>query len=229
MAKIKYSALVSEMSGKLNGSVMAKNRSGNYVRTKITPVNPQTPAQVAARNRLSFFSSAWKGLTQGQRDAWNGSVDDWTKTNIFGDSIKPSGQNLYVAVNSNIQNGGGSPLVLPPQKVGVDALSAFSVANDISDLEIELTFAPTPVPANHALVVEATAGMSAGISYMKNKFRQIAVLPATTATGVNVWTQYVAKFGTPTAGQKFGVRCKLINITTGEVSLALSFQDIFNA
>ena len=49
MAKVLFSALISDMRNKLNGSVFAKNRGGSYLRTKVTPVNPQTVAQVHKR------------------------------------------------------------------------------------------------------------------------------------------------------------------------------------
>lgn len=226
MAKIKYSALVSEMSGKLNGSVMARNRSGNYVRTKTTPVNPQTDFQVAVRNRLAGFSAGWRGLTAQARAAWNSAVSDWTKTNIFGDIVRPSGQNLYIAVNSNIQNAGGVALTMPPNKVGADSLVEISVTADVVAGTMTLDFDPAAVPAGHVMMVEATAPLSAGISYMKNRFRQIAILPAATASGADIYTAYVEKFGEPTAGKKIGVRAKFITIATGEVSLPLSAETI---
>lgn len=229
MAKIKYSALVTGMSGKLNGSVMARNRAGSYVRNKTTPVNPQTDYQVAVRNRLAGQSAQWRGLTEFQRQSWIEAVDDWSNTNIWGDLVKPTGQNLFIKVNTSILNAGGSVLSLPPNKVGAEPVTEFSATNDISDSELILTFATAPVPANHALVVEATAGVSAGISYMKNRYRQISVLPATTATGENVFSDYVAKFGTPEAGKKVGLRVRMVNILTGETSLPLSTTIIWTA
>ena len=42
MAKILTTAIVADIRNKLNGSVFSKNRYGAYVRTKVTPVNPQT-------------------------------------------------------------------------------------------------------------------------------------------------------------------------------------------
>ena len=42
MAKIKMTAIVADMRNKLNGSVFSRNRGGAYIRTKVTPINPQT-------------------------------------------------------------------------------------------------------------------------------------------------------------------------------------------
>lgn len=229
MAKIKYSALVSDMRNKLNGSVLSKNRYGSYMRNKVTPVNRNTPSQLAVRNRLSALSSQWRSLTQTQREAWSGAVSDWTGTNIFGDIVKPTGQTLFIKVNANLLNVSASQVTMPPAKVGTPAISGFSFTAQQTAPELKLTFAPTPVPANTAMIVEATDMLSAGISSMDNKFRQIAVLPATTATGEDVLVAYTAKFGTLVAGKKIGVRVKFINTVTGEASLPASAQVIIAA
>ena len=44
MAKIKFGMMMTDASGKLGGQVFSKNRGGSYVRTKVTPTNPQTAA-----------------------------------------------------------------------------------------------------------------------------------------------------------------------------------------
>ena len=55
--KIKYSALVMGVSGKLNGSVGATNKGGAYLRNKGVVSNPNTPAQAAVRSRFGSLSS----------------------------------------------------------------------------------------------------------------------------------------------------------------------------
>ena len=101
MAKVKFSALISEMRNKLNGSVFARNRGGAYLRTKVTPTNPMTIAQVQARSLLTSFSQAWRGLTEDQRQAWLSVVDQWSRTDVFGDVVNPSGSTLYIRLNIN--------------------------------------------------------------------------------------------------------------------------------
>lgn len=229
MAKIKFSALVSEVRGKLNGSVLSKNRYGSYMRNKVTPVNPQTDSQVSARSVLSQFSQGWRSLTEAQRSAWIGAVNDWAGTNIFGDLVNPSGNNLYTKVNINLSTAGSAPVTLPPVKVGAAALNSISATATAGVPSFDLDFDPTPVPADHVLVVEATAGLSAGINFFKSRFRQIAVLPAATATGEDILTAYTDKFGTLVAGKKIALRGKFINSVTGEVSQALQTTLIVGA
>jgi len=93
--KIKFGALVVDGRGKIGGHVASKNRGGAYLRTKVTPVNPQTSFQNAVRNRLTAFAQAWRGLAASQRAAWNSSVSDFSKTDIFGD-IKTLQESIYM-------------------------------------------------------------------------------------------------------------------------------------
>ena len=100
--KIKWGALVTEGRGKLGGHVASKNKSGAIMRTKVTPVNPQTSAQASARSRLGGNSQAWSALSEEQRRSWNALAQETSKTNIFGDQYFPSGKNLFTSVNNNL-------------------------------------------------------------------------------------------------------------------------------
>lgn len=226
MAKIKYSALVSDMRNKLNGSVLSKNRFGSYIRNKVTPVNPQSIAQTLVRARFAQFSQQWRTLTEVQRDAWNSAVDQWQTTDIFGDLKSPTGLQLFVRINANIANAGGAVVLLPPAPAEMEAVALAEVTAEVAGSEVIVNFAPTPVPAGFALVVEATEQVSPGINFVKNKYRQIDVLAAATASGANLFAEYTAKFGGLVAGQKLFIRLKLINLTTGQVSIPVQASTI---
>ena len=83
--KIKWGALVVDGSGKLGGHVASKNKGGNYLRTKVTPANPQTAAQSNVRSVFATISSGWSSLTEAQRLSFADKVSEYSKTNIFGD------------------------------------------------------------------------------------------------------------------------------------------------
>lgn len=218
MAKVKFSALISEMRNKLNGSVFSRNRGGAYLRNKVTPLNPQTSAQVAARSLLTFFSQGWRSLTEDQRLAWSGAVASWSSTDIFGDTINPTGATLYIRLNCNISIAGGSPIVLPPAQLGAAALDSLSIAADASANTLAITFTATPVPADHAMVIESTANLSPGISNANSNFRTIDVAAAASASPYAAGAAQLLKFGAMVTGQKIFVRAKMIRLSTGETS-----------
>jgi hypothetical protein len=221
MAKIKFGAMMVDARGKLGGHVFSKNRGGAYIRTKVTPSNPQSEAQVEQRALLSTYSQGWRNLTEDQRLAFSGVVAQYARTNIFGDTVNPSGSNLYTRLNINIGIAGGTPITVPPLPLGVATPSDFTITADVSDAEVIINFLPAAVPAGQVLVVEATPQLSPGIENANSLFRIIDVLPAATATGADVGAAYIAKFGTLVAGRKMQVRMKFIRIATGEVSQSL--------
>lgn len=229
MAKVKFTAVVADMRNKLNGSVFARNRGGAYVRTKVTPLNPQSVRQVAARNLLTSLAQGFRSLSQAQITAWNEAVTQWQTTDIFGDLVSPTGLALYVRLNSNISNGDGTIISTPPAPVGAAALATLELTAAVTGDTFDINFDPAIVPGDHSLYIESTAMLSPGINNANSRFRYIAISPASSTSPVDAFASQTAKFGALVAGQKVYVRCKLINIVTGEVSLALKASAIVAA
>lgn len=193
MAKIKFGMMMTDARGKLGGQVFSKNRAGAYIRTKVTPSNPQTSAQAQVRSNLATLSAGWNALTDAQIAQWNGSVDDWTSTDVFGDIKKPTGKNLYVKLNVNLLNSSQSAIVFPPVKLDLPALVDVDV--DITLPAGTLEIDGLPVFANGVYQIEACAPVGRGVNFVKNKFRVISYETQGTAGTVDVSTAYIAKFG----------------------------------
>lgn len=228
MAKIKF-LHAADMRGKIGGSVFSRNKGGSYVRVKVTPLNPQTTAQVEARSLLTSLSQNFRSLTQAQITAWNAATDQWATTDIFSDLVTPTGLSLYVRLNANISNAGGSLLTVPPSPVGADAITALSVAADVSSSSVDITFAPSTVPTGHTMYIESTPMLSPGINNANSRFRFIATAAAAATSPASVYAEQTAKFGALVAGQKLYVRAKFINKNTGEVSQMLKANCIVTA
>lgn len=215
--KAKFGMVVVAGSGKVGGHVASRNRGGAYFRTKVTPVNPQTTSQLNVRARLTTRSQAWRGLTQAQRDAWNGAVANFAKTDIFGDLKNPTGFNLYQRLNNNLLNVGAAIISLPPVPSAVLTVNATALAAAAGAGTLSLTLSAA-VPAGTAVKVFATAPQSPGVNFVKSEYRQISTLPAATATPVALGAAYVLKFGNWASGQKIFVRISFVNTVTGQES-----------
>lgn len=229
MAKIKLSAIVSEMRGKLNGSVFSKNRGGAYVRTKVTPVNPQTLAQGLVRATLTNLSQAWRGLTEPQRLAWNAAVSAFTSTDIFGDIKTPSGINLYNKLNLNLAAIGEAPISTPPMAVPVGYVDTLAITAAAGAGTISAVFSTIGASAGQTVIVEATPCISAGKNFVKSEFRQIGTFAGGAASPQALGAMYVAKFGAMTAGKKIFVRLKFVDKNTGVAGQYTSASDIVAA
>jgi hypothetical protein len=214
--KTKFGAAIVDGRGKIAGYVASKNRGGSYLRVKVTPSNPKSVAQQAARARLTNFSQSWSGLTQAQRDTWNNAVTGFAKTDIFGDLRNPSGFNLYQRLNNLIAIVGGTEILVPPSNTGTGYFSTFSVTAASGTPALAVAFAPV-IPATAKVILEATPGYSAGKSFNKNLFRVIGILSSSDTTPKNALSLYTAKFGSiPGIGKKLSVRAKWVDPLTGQ-------------
>lgn len=229
MAKVLFTAIVADMRAKLNGTVFSKNRYGNYTRTKVTPTNPSTTEQVNARNILATHSQGWRGLTDAQRQGWINASSSFPFTDVFGNIRYLAGNALYVKLNSNLNYANQAAIDDAPSPVAIPALTAVSVAAAAGAGTVALTFAPTPVPAGFAMIIEATPNVSPSINFVKNKFRNVAVVAAAGTSPHATGTAYVARFGGMTAGQKLFVRIFLISIDSGQAGIPLEASAIVAA
>lgn len=174
--KIKYSALVSDARGKLNGSVASKNRYGNYLRNKITPTNPQTPAQSKIRALFGSISQAWGGLTGTQRNAWDDFAREHPYTDIFGDSKILQGSAMYQKVNLNLAKLNLPTLSEPGLQTtttpieDVQGSLSLDLNGKLDELEVNVTFNGFAT-GNEMLVAYATPPKTPGITFVKNDFR----------------------------------------------------------
>lgn len=202
--------------GKINGHVASKNRAGAYARTKVTPVNPQTTFQLAARALLTAFSQAWKALTQAQRDGWDAAVGNFAKTDVFGDLRNPTGKNLYTSLNANLSNAGQAAITAAPLPSGAGAVTAGALVMTNGGAK---TIAHTDDTAGHTVLVWATPGVSPGKKFVKGDYRLISTFPGGAASPANIATAYQARFGEPAVGTRVSVKLESVNDTTGEKSV----------
>lgn len=230
MAKVKYSALVSDMRNKLNGSVLSKNRAGNYIRNKTTPVNPQTASQQANRQKLGSLSSAWNGLTEGQRASWRAAVASFPYTDIFGDRKELDGKSLMIKLNLNLLNAGQSQIQTAPASVAIPELAIVSGTATVAD-GVGLVISPATIPSGFTLLVYATPPVNGGVYFVKNRYRLLGA--ATAAAGVvDLKALYGDKFGALTSGdvsKAVSVRCALVSNTTGQLGVGVDIRIIVSA
>lgn len=208
MAKIKFGMMMTDARGKLGGQVFSKNRAGAYIRTKVTPSNPQTSAQAQVRSNLGTLSASWNNLTAEQIAGWNGAVNDWQTTDIFGDIKKPTGKNLFVKLGLNCLNNYLPVNESVPQKMELPALNeAYATLNATTGI---LSILELPEFVGGRYQLEATPPVPLGVSFVKNRFRYIDSLEQSTAGTQVVTSNYVSKFGSAIGAQKIYFRIRPI-------------------
>lgn len=224
--KIKFGAIVTDGRGKLGGHVLAKNRSGNYMRTKVTPVNPQTTFQQAQRSALGSLSSGWSGLSDNQRQAWNGAVGSFQSTDIFGDLKSPTGKNLFTGLNRNLLNSGQVIINEPPNPEAVPNASITAATYSLGGTSFDVDTDGATTGAY--IQMWATPPLSPGTSFVKNRLRLLETQAGGADVTVDVYNAYIARFGVPPQGSNVYVGIRVIN-AGGEAGVRSTFKATIGA
>jgi len=100
-ALVKYGGGVVQMSGSVAGNTHARNRFGNYIRARTTPVNPNSSRQTKMRSIMATLVERWNDtLSNAQRTAWNLYASSVNWLNALGETVKLTGFNHYVRSNA---------------------------------------------------------------------------------------------------------------------------------
>lgn len=186
-------------SGSYQGVTSSRNRFGQYVRARATPVNPASTFQGVVRARMSINAAGWRTLTATQREGWISLGNSMTRTDSLGQSYNLTGFAAYCSVN-NVRLADGLTVVA--------AAPALSTPVNIATLVITLTAAAfslaytvTPLAAATYLNVFVSPQRSQGRQF-EGDFRLVATSAAAAASPFDIFTAYVARFGTPVVGNK---------------------------
>lgn len=217
--RVNFGTIVNDARGSIDGITYSKNKSGAYVRGKVTPSNPQTPYQQAARALLSNFSKAWADLTDAQRVGWTEFAKQFGMTDVFGAKKPINGLSAFIRVNTQLSNAGAATLNDSPVDNVVTDLATVAPVLDASDQKLFITGTPDPLPADHLLYVSVTPSVSSGREFVKNLFRFVEAKALAAPTEI-VWPG--SRFGSLVAGQKHFVNIQVINTANGAITTGLT-------
>lgn len=187
MALVQYGGGILDARGSIGGQVHSKNRFGNYIRARTTPVNPQSSRQNAIRTAISALSQQWSNtLTQAQRDVWEVYAAAITRANKLGAQIKLTGFNHYIRSNApRLQGGdpivedGPTTLTLP----GADPV--FECEVDEANQEISITFDPLlawNIIDDGFMFIAMSIPKATGTNFIGGPFRVAGAIDGNTAS-----------------------------------------------
>lgn len=191
-------------SGSYQGVTSSRNRYGQYLRSRATPVNPNSTNQGTVRGRLSVNAAAWRALTDAQRAGWEALALLMSRTDALGSSYTLNGFGAYVSVNNNQLAAGNAALSDAPALVSPSTITTLAIT--LTAVAFSLAFTPTPLGAGQRLFVYASPQRSAGRTY-ESDLRLIFVGAAASASPANVLAAYTARFGVPVVGNRIFVSC----------------------
>lgn len=221
MAKIKLGAFITEIAGKVGGTVFSRNKGGAYAKNRVMPSNPRTTAQQNIRGFFGAMAQQWRALTQAQRESWNELAGTFSLNNSLGDAIRLSGIALFQKLNGNLRSLGNAPILNAPMLAGTDpiTINTWEIESDGTDITTNIAVAAlaTSVPDTE-FAVFATAPVSPGVSNLNNRFRLIGHFADLTTLNASdsLQTPYKNVFGLPPVGSRVAVQVLPINSVTGE-------------
>lgn len=202
------------MRGKEGGIIYSKNAYGNYIKTKVSPTNPQTSYQTTVRARMQALSNAWKDLTQTQKDNWKTLGDQVPRVNRFGDVTTYTGFSLYIKLNLNLLAAGQSTISAAPSVPTIPEItfSAFTAESGTESLTVAMT--PSLASSGQGIISYVTPQIFTGRSFVKN-LRRFVQFSSEPTTSINMLTAWGARFGALTTGAKLFGAWKVVDEATG--------------
>jgi len=221
MAKVMYSTQVGDMRGKVGGAVHSSGKFGSYIRRKVSPTQPRSNAQMNIRADFTAISKLWSSASMNTyRAAWIALAAGYPVKDIFGQSHPLTGLQLFLALNRGLHNIGAARLLIPPVSLNALFPGTLTLAKSGGPPITTLTVQPaTYATATEATIIDATGGVSVGRASAGARFRQVHMVSGVIAAPIDIFANYVLKFGTPIIGRQIFVRCRYITIATGAQSL----------
>jgi len=231
MARVIYGGVgLQGLSGSINkqagGHTFTKN---NVVRRRVVPTNPQTAQQSLVRTAFAFLTTAWSGLTEVQRNAWEDARNDsyWLIPDpLTGVGRKAnSGKSLFILVNFNLLQVAdqlNDPAVVTTSPSSSEPNDSFLISAVVADDSSNtLTVTYTQAGSEEVLLVKSTPPVSPGtmrLTSVKSDLRDSSAIlgasPATVAGKAGIYTGQT--------GQKVFYQIWAIHTTTGKKRLVSS-------
>lgn len=168
-------SLIAQASGSVAGNTFSRNRGGQYIRNRATPVNPNTAQQAAVRAIFSDLTNLWSStLTNSQRNAWNAYAVNVPVLNRLGDSIFLTGFNMYVRSNTPRVQGGLARVDAAPSENNLGSFTPVTMTAEVTSNNIAIIFTNTDDWANEddsSMLVYGSRSLQQTINFFKGPFR----------------------------------------------------------
>lgn len=229
MALIKLGGLAQDVRGSLNGMVFSRNRGGQYVRQKVSPLQPVSPWSARSRSIFKAVAQRWaQVLEPEQRQAWNAFAALHPFINVFGDSTLLSGVAFYEAANARLAQCGQAYVDDAPESWTVEDLGTVSAVLTIVTAHLKSVLTCGRVlEEDEGLFVLATAPLLADRKLQRGQFVLLNSFTDDTyaiADDLGPAVEGRLPGHTYAVGDKMGFMVAAINQLTGAMSVPVMFR-----
>jgi hypothetical protein len=218
MALIQLGSLVTDIRGKVSGTVFSKMQAGNVIRNKTSPSRYRSNLQSSRNAITSNLSSIWLGLSQNERDSWNNLAHSYTFHNKLGQPVPANGFFVFQIHNRNLTLAQQDIITDAPiyQTIAMPGISVdeFNAGNQF--LKVNVTLAPT---GYYVFFYCSRASYRPGTFEGEANLKLIDVyqIPYSPVT-VNLYSNYLSSWGMIFSGQYVKIGAKSVDPQTGAQS-----------
>lgn len=215
MARVKFSALLSEINGSVGGSTFQRSAYGYSLRNK--PISANRPTVLNQRIRQAFFQAArtWSLMSDVEKIYWRNAVEYYLprSRNNKNSYLSPYSYFMKIAPLCFFQ---GVPLssftsLLP----AIPEYVFKQVATDVDDLRIDYTDSQLNI---YPLVIEVSRPFVSQVKFNSNGLRMVKCV--SDDGGGTIYDSYLSVYGANApAGSWLNIRVRLIGYNSPYIAL----------
>ena len=219
MALLVPGAVVSVLSGKIGGTVFARNRGGAYARSYAIPTRVTSDHAQQIKAAFAAASQAYANLTTAQIAAWDQYGQENPVSNRIGQLITLKGQSWFVGCNARLIVAGETLISVPPILAAPVIAVADNPVVDVLGTTATIDVAAHTADASIRVIVYGARSVSAGKRYMENLYTTVYLSAAgASGTTLSFGSELEAKLGTIQEGVTYHFKVVMLDIRTGLIS-----------
>lgn len=208
MARILLSAIVTEIRGKIGGTVFQSGQGGFQAKRLAIPRDPRISVQISRRIDFTGVSQSWQQLTPTERTQWSGAADPGL-----------SGYTTYMRRNANMRYFAQSPFTAFPGTSTAASLDLRDSTCTASHFFITGRAPFTDIPSGSIAAVKCTRQHSQGRGgFSPSQYKTVQFITGPhdiLSSPVDIITAYTNLFGVPLVGRAISMQVIVIDTATG--------------
>ena len=215
MALVVYGPIVQDARKKIGGIVCTKGHAGNFIRKKVSPIQPRSATQRSVRSNFSANSKAWAAGLSGNIAGWNALAKATPMKDRFGASVTLTGLQLYQRLSRNLSTIGQPAVATPPASLAATAPGALTAVATVTSQLLTVTEANSLASSEYT-VIYAGAAIGLGRRFVGKNYRFVKAAVGTgSAPTTDITTAYTALFGALKLNTQIHIMVKHITTATG--------------
>lgn len=223
MASIKYSGVIDEIKGNINGTTFQGGKAGAVVKSKNrrsggTKLTKADAGRVYnPRKKIAEIAGRWRNLPDEQRATWNTGAVDFPAVNKFGDVYTPSGYQVFMTLNSQINFAGTAYMDVCPVPATVASLP--TITPSVFGSEALLLTLGAAVTSGNAMQIWATQRMAGGKQAPQGFYKLIGYGLNADGTVLDITDNWEDVFGSFILTGRIYFKMRMVNQLTGQTGV----------